>query len=86
MFYSLNIQWTDFQNCSEELAGVSQTHTSTLNRCITDTFHTHTLTFSLTHTGSYPWRQALLKGVADGQAAVVEVADELRVDGATELR
>lgn len=34
----------------------------------------------------FPWWQALLEGVPYGQAAVVEVADELRVDGAAELR
>lgn len=48
----------------------------------------HTLFLSHTHSHhtSYSWWQALLKGVADGQAAVVEIADELRVDGAAELR
>lgn len=34
---------------------------------------------------THPGRQALLERGADGEAAVVEVADELRVDGAAEL-
>lgn len=34
---------------------------------------------------AHPGRQALLKGSSDGQAAVVEVADELGVDGAAQL-
>lgn len=36
-------------------------------------------------TATYSGRDALLKRSPDGQAAVVEVADELRVDGAAEL-
>lgn len=34
---------------------------------------------------THPGRQALLEGSTDGQAAVVEVPDELRVNGAAEL-
>lgn len=34
---------------------------------------------------TYSGREALLKGSPYGEAAVVEVVDELRVDGATEL-
>lgn len=47
---------------------------------------THPLTLLAPHPHTYLWWQALLEGTTDGQAAVVEVADELRVDGSTELR
>lgn len=40
---------------------------------------------SIQRSGTHPGRQALLKGSPDREAAVVEVADELWVDGAAEL-
>lgn len=56
---------------------------STYSTSPEDRGSTHRLTFV---TATYSGREALLKGSPYGQAAVVEVADELRVNGATELR